>query len=253
MMRVYRFVSRRRPWPALAALLVLGGAVPARGDTQVYQCTDVDGGVSYSQMPCPASPGAAPAVSGTARPAATGPDCYLAEKFATTIARYMRAGADSGEVFSRYGGIDSLSRGAVNVINYVYTFRTNESVSVERIAGLSAAKCQAKAFGTFACRSLPPTVRNAEGACAANDDDAGIVPPPPAAAPATSPARPRVSYARAEAEDERSKEDVERCKKLYRNQIEAIDEQMRAGYTSEQGERYRTQLRGLSQKMLQCE
>jgi hypothetical protein len=164
----------------------------------------------------------------------------------------MRAGAGSGEIFSRYGGIDSMSRGAVNVINYVYTFRTNESVTVERIGGLSAAKCKAKAFGTFACRSLPPTVRKAESACAGDDADPVAV-TPPSAAPPPAPAKSRVSYARAEPEDERSKETVERCKKLYRSQIEAIDEQMRTGYTSEQGERYRTQLRGLSQKLLQCE
>ena len=48
------------------------------------------------------------------------------------------------------------------------------------------------------------------------------------------------------------KEAVERCKKKYRDQIDAIDAQMRSGYTSEQGEAFRKRLRGLTEKLRAC-
>ena len=43
------------------------------------------------------------------------------------------------------------------------------------------------------------------------------------------------------------------CKQAYRDQIDAIDAEMRHGYSSEQGERYRERLRSLTERMRECE
>jgi hypothetical protein len=66
-------------------------------------------------------------------------ECSLASRFAVTAARHMRAGSRSDEVFNRYGGLDSLSKGSIGVINYVYSFRTNNDGSEEGIGGCGAA------------------------------------------------------------------------------------------------------------------
>jgi hypothetical protein len=47
-------------------------------------------------------------------------------------------------------------------------------------------------------------------------------------------------------------EKTEACKDRYRDQIDAIDAQMRNGYDSEQGEVYRERLRRLTSSMREC-
>ena len=42
------------------------------------------------------------------------------------------------------------------------------------------------------------------------------------------------------------------CKQAIRDQIDAIDAQMRKGYDSAQGERYREQLRALTNRLHDC-
>jgi hypothetical protein len=177
-------------------------------------------------------------------------DCGYANKFAVTTARLMRGGATSTEVFNRYGGVDSLSRGSIGVINYVFSFRTNVDVSVERVAGLTQAKCRAGSLGDVSCESLPSSFTDSLGSCDADaaaeeQQQAPIDTPPPAGAIA--------SRARQPATRGSDSEPVQQCKKRYRDEIDAIDAQMRRGYTSEQGEVYREQLRDLTRQLRRCE
>jgi len=46
---------------------------------------------------------------------------------------------------------------------------------------------------------------------------------------------------------------VTECKQAYRDQIDAIDAEMRRGYSAEEGERYRERLLSLTERMRQCE
>lgn len=248
-------ISGRALW--LPAILL--ALAPAAGIAQVFKCTDDDGAVIYKQTPC-AKAVAAPASPQAASAEEDPLDCGAANRFAGVVARYMRAGSSSNEVFDRYGGIDSLSRGTVGVINYVYSFRTNESITIERIAGLSQAKCEAEAFGMLQCESLPLSFTESQGGCGESDEDSGEAGGGPHAAARALPVEPtapenrsRVAYARAPEPAGRPDAAVEHCKNMYRDQIEAIDAQMRRGYTAEQGERYREQLRGLTQKLRGCD
>jgi len=235
--------------PVLVLLLA-----PTAGSAQVFRCTDADGAVIFRQTPCAEAEARPDAPAAVAPAPAEGADCRLANRFAGVVARYMRAGATSDQVFDRYGGVDTLSRSSVGVINYVYSFRTSDTVSVERIAGLSQAKCEAEAFGALRCENLPQTFTRTQGGCEFDEGDENGAQPARTEAPEPEPERQsQVAYGRPQEPDGRSDEAVEHCKRMYRDQIDAIDAQMRRGYSSEQGERYRDQLRGLTIKLRACD
>ncbi|MDH3428480.1 MAG: DUF4124 domain-containing protein [Gammaproteobacteria bacterium] len=243
-----------------AALLLAAGLLLNEGIwADIYKCKDDDGNLMFSQTPCARQESV---VVGPSESTKSDVDCSHANKFANTTARMMRRGFGSDEVFDYYGGLDSLSKGSVGVINYVYSFRTSAGVSLERIAGLAQAKCEARSFGNANCEALPTSFTESLGGCQAGGEENPASPsaqePGPqeiqaelSAAPAQQGGadarladRPRASVA---------DEDVtEQCKKMYRDQIDAIDAQMRRGYSSAQGEQYREQLRGLTQKLRSC-
>lgn len=216
----------------------------------VYKCTDDDGNLVFQQTPCVKRESEKVRTQGRA---ASAMDCSHANKFAVTAARLMRSGLRSDQVFDRYGGLDSLSEGSVGVINYVYRFHADDSVSVERIAALAQAKCKAQSFGDASCEALPLTFTESLGGCDAGDsDDAGVqsvAPPVGQPEATTTPSASRVSSV---ATNERSQEIVQRCKKKYRDAIDQIDAEMRHGYSSGQGEVYRQRLRVLTEQLRGC-
>lgn len=235
---------------AVVLALVFSGAAPA----EIYKCTDSDGSTIYAQTPC----SAAPAIDlGTSASKSAPADCSYANRFAVRTARQMRAGASSSEVFDLYGGVGSLSKESIGVINYVYSFRSNDDVSVERISALALAKCSARSFGDPGCEALPFAFTETLGGCDAD------TPPPdsPVTADvsstpnhATQPAiQSNVMRATDQSTRPRSPDQVLLCKKPFRDQIDAIDAKMRSGYTSEQGEIYRQELRALTQGLRKCE
>jgi hypothetical protein len=235
---------------AAISALVFSGAAHA----DVYKCTDSDGSTIYAQTPC----STAPAMGlGTNASKAAPVDCSYANRFATWTARQMRAGASSSEVFDRYGGVGSLSKESIGVINYVYSFRSNDDVSVERISALALVKCSARSFGDPGCEALPFAFTETLGGCDAD------TPPPDSpvtadvsSAPdhASQPAiQSNVMRATDQSTTPRSPDQVLLCKKPFRDQIDTVDAKMRSGYTSEQGEIYRQELRALTQGLRKCE
>ena len=243
------------PAREVAAVLLLAAITAWSADARadVYKCTDEDGGLVFKQTPCVAKPSEKVRTDDAGQP---GPDCGYANRFASETGRLMRAGLRSDELFNRYGGIDSLSRPAIGVINYVYSFRTNGSVSIERIAGLAEAKCKAKAFGKVDCESLPTAFTANIGGCGAEAEptapQAASSPGPTSPRPGSAPP-PALEHARQQAAAALKEEAVTECKQAYRDQIDAIDAEMRHGYSSEQGERYRERLRSLTERMRECE
>ena len=237
---------------ALTLFLLMLAVAPAEVPAQVFKCKEADGTLTYSQTPCSSDPepeiAAAPA-----EVAEELPDCSHARDFAFETARSMQGGVASAELFQAYGGVDALSRGTIGIVNYVYSFRTNEQVSAERIAGLTATRCQAQVFGDVSCETLPQQYTKRTGGC---DLESESGPPQTALAaqenemvvglPTTEP------VAKAERNTAADAAAVEQCKKRYRDQIDAIDAEMRRGYSSEQGEAYREQLRGLTRKLRAC-
>jgi hypothetical protein len=158
----------------------------------------------------------------------------------------MRAGVKSDEVFDRYGGLDSMSRASISAINYVYSFRTNDDVTVERIAELADAKCRVGSFGDASCEELPLSFTEGIGGCDGEGEVQEIL--------AEEPGDPQTFAAMTTRStvNGRSDEEIQTCKKHYRDSIDEIDAEMRGGYSSEQGEAYRQRLRLLTEKLRAC-
>ena len=240
----------------LVAALLFTCAFAAEAHAEIFKCKEADGTLTFSQTPCSKE---APVTVRTSAGATSELNCSYANKFAFATARTMQSGVPSGEVFNRYGGLDALSKGSVGVIKYVYSFRTNDEVSAERIAGLSQAKCKAKSFGDVSCDALPLSFTESLGGCNAENVEEISEERTAQVATTMSSLNERtlteVTSARAVQRPVAAtsdKEAAERCKKKYRDQIDAIDAQMRSGYTSEQGEAYRQRLRGLTEKLRAC-
>jgi hypothetical protein len=222
----------------------------AASHAQIYKCTDSEGNGIYTQTPCSSEPSIADKVdSSSVAPL----DCRHASRFAAWTARLMQGGARSDEVFDRYGGINSLSKGSISVINYVYSFRTNDDVTVERIAGLAQAKCTAKSFGDARCETLPLSFTDSLGGCDSNGESVSAPDMPSANNPPDTSSTNRLATASEQTIRSRSATNVQKCKKIFRDQIDVIDAQMRSGYSSEQGETYRQELRLLTQELRKCE
>jgi len=256
----------------LVLLLVF---MPLEARSQIFKCTEEDGSTTYRQTPCPSRPSTEVRSPTSSRAAL---DCRYASRFAKETATLMHNGAESDDVFDRYGGLYSMGKESLGIVNYVYTFRTSDDISADRIAGLARAKCEAQAFGNVSCEVLPLSFTEELGGCdadeegdAAGDEDpasdpesnptgelagepaAGIEPLssafPTGAQQASSvgPAAPATTQAGSDPEQ------VRQCKKRFRDAIDAVDAEMRQGYSSEQGEAYRERLRTLTSKLRACE
>ncbi len=240
---------------AITALLLMLAVSPSELPAQVFKCKAEDGTLTYSQTPCSENPKPEVAAAPAAEPDEQ-LDCSHAHTFAFETARSMQSGVTSAEIFQAYGGVDALSKGAIGIVNYVFSFRSTDQVSAERVAALTEVRCQARVLGDVRCETLPRQFTKRFGGCdAGKEDDAvqaaysvqngGLM----ENAVATNPAAAGSSRTSAAAVD---KEAVEQCKKRYRDQIDAIDAEMRRGYTSERGEIYRERLRGLTEKLRAC-
>lgn len=233
---------------AVFDLAVVASFLPVSALAQIYKCTEADGGVVYAQTPCSTELIAdSEANSSAAEPN----DCRYANTFAEWTARLMHAGTTSSEMFDRYGGLSSMSKGSIGVINYVYSFRTNDDVTVERIAGLSLAKCEAGSFGDASCTALPSSYTETVGGC--DSEDGPSIPDDLVAEPLAEQGSPQVEQQSAPVVSSRSAAEIQECKKPLRDQVDDIDAKMRSGYSSAQGEIYKEQLRSLTQAMRSCE
>lgn len=238
---------------AIAVLLTALDCDLAQAD--IYKCTDTDGSITYSQTPCPKQKTESLGSSGSGAAAI---DCAHANRFAFTSARLMQGGVSSSDLFNRYGGVDALSKGSINLINYVYGFRTSGNVTAERIASLTQAKCKARSLGDVSCEALPLSYTESIGGCDATEEDLAAVEGTTSAAALNSAPVTGSSNAAAETRAERAAADQRReaqresCKDRYRDKIDEIDAEMRRGYSSQQGEVYREQLRRLTQQMRKC-
>lgn len=244
-------------------LLIVIGIVCATTDAHadVYKCVGADGAVTFSQTPCPGED-----VSIISRSVSThsgdDTDCTHASRFALATAKTMRDGASSAELFSRYGGLDSLSKGTINIINYVYGYRANKDVSVERVAALTQAKCRARSLGDVSCGALPFTYTEQLGGCDATSKEAEATSVASEQFAAPLPALREAEEAQRASSDAQLSFDVaskaraeqqrQQCRHSTQRSIDNINAQMRGGYSSEQGERYRVRLRELREQLRDC-
>ena len=117
---------------AIACVLIL----PTDSQAAVYKCVDDEGTITFSQAPCPDNPEKVNVQGVSTGSAKDDVDCRYANRFALDTAKTMRTGMESVDLFDSYGGLDSLSKGTINLINFVYRYKANSTVSSERIAGM---------------------------------------------------------------------------------------------------------------------
>ena len=226
----------------IAAILLLAISLSANDSlADIHKCTDEDGNVEYAQTPC-ANQKTENVRSSAVDSNREALDCSYASRFALSTARRMRTGVRSSDLFNLYGGIDALSVGTIGVINYVYSYRSNDDVAVERIASLTQAKCRARSLGNVSCEALPLSYTESLGGCGADPEVIEIAEQLPVQ---------QQPVLRSTATS-RSPELIEECKDNYRDQIDEIDAEMRRGYSSAQGEAYRERLRTLTQQLRAC-
>lgn len=252
-------MPQRYLFAALLVIFTTLASIDARAE--IYKCVAANGELTYSQTPCPEKDSKVTVQKSDGRSGADSADCQYAHRFALATAQEMQAGTDSSTVFDRYGGLGSLSNGSVSLISYVFQFRTNDDVSVERVAALSNAKCQARAFGDVTCEQLPVAFTNRLGGCEADDESRArnVLPFPTSVSQPTqlqSYSAPQESGSSQQARyrDTRAREEEKRleCKERIRSQIDAINSQMRSGYSGSQGDSMRRRRRDLEQKMRDC-
>lgn len=250
-------------------LLLLIACWPAQA--QVFKCVAANGDLTYSQTPCRDKDSEVTVQDVATSGNNDGADCEYAHRFALTTAMGMKRGVDSSDVFDRYGGLDALSRGSVSLISYVYQFRTNDDVTAERVAALSLAKCKANSFGDVGCEQLPRRYTNQLGGCEIPDEiadtmmnemvmrngwnesrtETGTAAPTPSRTRISPEARSRASAERREA---REREELRRaeCEQRIQRTLDAINAEMRSGYSASRGITLRERRRDLEQQLREC-
>ena len=225
----------------------------------IYKCKDADGGLVFSQTPCPSTQKTLKVIDTKTSHESEPGECTYANKFAITTARAMKNGAGSDEVFNQYGGLDSVSKGTLSLINYVYVFRTNKDISIERIAALTQAKCQARGLGDVNCEELPLSFTDSLGGCDVEGEKSA-----PERSVAEDPPSPTLQTEQAKQNTEetirlretqlkaRAEEASSQCKEKYKAQIDQLDAQMRRGYSSARGDNMREKRRDLRSRISQC-
>lgn len=251
--RTPRFLSFATLWLTLAALS------PGAAQADIFKCVATDGAITFSQSPCREEDSKV-SVQASSRSAADEPaDCEHARRFALATAQEMRSGRSSSIVFDRYGGLDALSKGSVSLISYVFQFRTNNDVSIERISALATSKCQSRAFGDVSCEQLPVSFTNGIDGCDDNEessDDIELASVVQQAEPPQNEQREQqqnsalqVQKRQAEA---REQEQQSQCRQNVKAQISSINAQMRSGYSSSLGESLKKKRRALEDRLRDC-
>lgn len=159
--------------------------------------------------------------------------CEYIIHYARDIARGMKQGRDSKQEINRYGGIHHISRTQLAVVNDVYFYQVNDALPVATIAANIGEKCRQGSYGTIEAVDVPEKYYASPAAFPVQPD---VVPhgidtdePKPAGNLKSSETSSQ-SLHKAACENARRK-------------IKQIDDRMRAGYSSAQGESLREQKR----------
>ena len=149
---------------ALAATAVL--FTPTDAEAKIYKCIGGDGSVSYTQQPCPTSEQTSKIMDD--KSAREHFDCRVARAFSTHVAKGMKEGQTADDMFSEYGGLNSIKPTTVSIINYVFSHKGNESTSVPRISALTGARCDSGSYSRdLDCEHFPPSFIESMGGCSA--------------------------------------------------------------------------------------
>ena len=232
-----------------------------------YKCIDENGEVTYSQSPCKQNQKTDKLLN-SSKKLVEMEDCKYAGAFSQLAFRHMRSGLSTQQLFDRYGGVNSISQGALGVINYVYSFKYSTATLPSRVAQLTIAKCNAQAFGKVLCEDFPKEFQEMIFSCddaereqairlqklfnqsVGQKDQFNNSAPIGASGSKDHEARNQ-EWMKAQERNrkEREQKRIINCKKRYESEIKRIDDRMSQGYTASLGETLRDRRRSLVKKL----
>ncbi len=216
----------------------------------IYKCEDGNGGITYSQMPCPAEEKTTDIIA-TKSSKGSGADCRLANSFAKKTAIDMREGMTSGDAFAQYGGIDSIPSSAIGIISYVYTHRQNLNITSSRITALSAARCSADSYGPVECDNFPFEFIDSQGGCDTAKKGGLKMKTTTSSsnvAPQTLPANPQATAIQTAS----TMEEKKACRKSVQDQMAALFNQMRSSQSASAQDNLSAQKQQLRDRLSSC-
>jgi len=136
--------------PLIRLLLFVALAVQAESAVAgLYKCEGPQGKISYSDKPCVKDQESKDVSRIAAAKSKTGPGetmCRKVQRFGTKVARAMRRGAESYNVMDSIGGTGAIDAVALQIVNYVYSFKSSSRYGPGRIGGLAYSKCMGGGF-----------------------------------------------------------------------------------------------------------
>jgi len=228
---------------------------PGKTEAAVFKCVDASGSTTYSQVPCPTADETETVMS-TNTSAKENLDCRIANNFARDTAGLMRRGVTSGELFSQYGGIDAMPRTSIGVVNYVYTHKNNPDISEQRIAALSAARCEGNAYGPVDCDDFPYSFVADRGGCEAAAKSllgpAALMAKDKAATTDTNNTNVETNHALGAKTLNDGLGSSEDCKKGVQAQLDALFAKMRSGQSAQGMDELKSERGALQAKKSGC-
>lgn len=141
-------------------ILAFGGVGTAVAGA--YKCTNAEGRISYSQIPCATTGGQQQKLlsygggsAASAGMANSESACAEVAYVATYIEDALRGGHDAQSLIARHGGINGINPHLLSLINYVNGFRYDETITSARISDLAVTKCKGGGFGQLQVGDLP--------------------------------------------------------------------------------------------------
>lgn len=130
-----------------------------------YKCIGADGSTTYNDAPCAADE-SIQRLSSSAR-ALNRLDCRIARNFAFDAVARMRQDDSAIDIFNAYGGADNISAETRELINYVFSFDSDQKTNAQRIVNLTVERCEAGLLGKtmHECSSFPQEFITRSGGC----------------------------------------------------------------------------------------
>ena len=237
----------------IGLLLLLAGA---QATADVYRCTGEDGSVTFSQTPCSNAAERVSVETGTSS-TATSKNCRHAGHFSDAVARLMRLGMEKPDLLDEFGGADKSSRDSMRLVNYVYQFKSHQSMSRERIVSLTTSQCETGTLGDVSCRALPEKYTSAGGGCSERFSPSGAAPQAYSLGANNAARAKRDREAQAKAAEQARKmtaqieerRRIDACRAPYQTRLNEIQLLMSM---SSDPRRYRLEQQRLQKKMGEC-
>ncbi len=233
-------------------LLIALSIISTNAIAKTYKCVDENGDIIYSQTACESDQKTDKVIGGNKR-RVDAENCGFAERFAMKVTLSMRSGTGAQKTIERYGGINSLSKSTIGIINYIYSYADALDIPASKITALTVTKCKAKSFGDVTCEDFPDEFQVGVNSCDEEEREEALK---------QNKMRKRMNVqdrtgiklendneeANKKEKKKSEKKRIEECKESYDLQLENIRISMRKNNSSSQRDRLKDEKKELQKK-----